>query len=216
MKNTDSGTIGEKQIDRVISDYLDSSDRGGLTDDFMKLDLNEKTGDFYPPLPKPNKGIYNGAIEKDGHYHIFSSSGHSLLIINENKNKGSPNDSGSIIDTYIHELTFKLPRTIKHYEEQGIASLVVGLFTVTGLPRIKNWNWNDTELSQHLYEQKIWFPRQPYIRDIYTELDDILDYYAHEIDWENTQPDMKQSLKDHMGISGNWQGITLPNSQAIE
>ena len=200
LKNTDSGKQGEAQIEDIIEDYLSEKlgDNGGLIDEYTKLDLS-KEGHFYPQLPYPSKGLVDADIKKDGLYQIDTSGGYSLLIVNENKNKGSVQDSGSILDTYIYELESKVPKTIRHYQSLNRWSVVVGLFTMTGLPRLKNWNWNDTELRHHLHQHKIWMNRQPGKANIHAELDDIFDYYATEIDWDDRQP-LPTHLKQHLGI----------------
>ena len=198
-KNTTSGKQGETEINTIIEDYLTENlgKNDGLIDDFDRLKFDKDC--FYFDVPPPHKKLINGSIKKDGYYLIHSITGHSLLIVNENKHKLSKTNSGSNLDSYENELVNKLPRTIKHLKDQGIASLVVGLFSVTGLRRIKNWNWNEEELAQHLYDNKIWFNRQPGKANIHAELDDIFEYYATEIDWENRQQ-MPMDLKVHLGV----------------
>lgn len=198
-KNTDSGKTGEKIINKIFRDYLNARIglNGGLIDDYNNLTFGEDCE--FVGTEKPRKKLIDGSIKKDGYWLIHSLSGHRLLIINENKHKGSERDSGSILDSYENELLNKLPRSIKHFDKQGVATLVVGLFSITGLPRTKNWNFNDNELTSHLYEEKIWFNRQPGIKNIHAELDDIFRYYSNQIGWED-RPELNTHLKAHLGI----------------
>ena len=197
--NTASGKQGEQEIGHIITEYLDSrvGADDGLVDDWNRLTFNEHC--FYNDIPPPQKKLIQGKINKDGYYQIHSITGHSLLIINENKHKSSEQDSGSILDLYENELMNKLPRSIEHYKKYNIASVVVGLFSVTGLPRINSWNWQENELQKHLFKNHIWFNRQPGVENIHKELDDIVEFYSDRIGWED-KPALPPHLKEHLGI----------------